>query len=412
MRSTILAALAVVRRQLNVMVLVTIIAILGVGVAVFRTTPTSANPALVQKATAATGDWTEAGQISATFGSAPISGNLLIAIVGSRRNLTIDLPSGWQTAINESGGATVAPAQAIFYKIAAGSSDQTVEVFTGTTTQLGLQIYEYSGVDTLDQTASANGTGTSVSSGTTATTTLADELLIVGMVTLVQTNFSGWTDSFAEQNDFQGGAPVRTFAGADCIVTSTGTYSTTATAGVSGGWRGQIATFYEAATPTPTDTAAPTPTETATPTPTDTATPTPTDTATPTPTPTDTATPTPIGIATPTPTNAATPTHTATPTAAAASRDPRRHGATPTATAMAAPATAVPSTTPLTMPPSPQPPMAPLEGVAQQLTAPASGSGPPQANSFWSLASWLLIGGAAATSVGWLLRLRSAGRGN
>jgi len=55
--------------------------------------------------------------------------------------------------------------------------------------------------------------------------------------------------------------------------------------------------------------------------------------------------------------------------------------------------------------------MAPLEGVAQQLRAPAAGSGPPQANFFWSLATWLLIGGAAATVAGGM-RLRSAGRGH
>ncbi len=137
------------------------------------------------------------------------------------------------------------------------------------------------------------------------TTTQASELLIVGMVIRATTSFSGWTNSFNEQFDFQfGTSSIRTFAGADRIATATGTYSTTATTTVSGTWRGQIVTFKAAPTPTkmPTNTPTPSYTETAAPTPANavTATRSPTVTATPTPTATRTAT------ATPTPTNTPT----------------------------------------------------------------------------------------------------------
>jgi hypothetical protein len=187
---------------------------------------------------------------SATFDATPVAGDLLVAIVGVSTTSTINTPSGWSAAINESGTSCTQPCEAIFYKIAGSSESGTVTVTVGDTNSvLGLQIYEYDGIDTaspLDKTASANGTSTSVSTGTTATTAQANEILVAGMVIRVATSYSGWTNSFSEQFDFQyevGQTYVRSYAGADRHVTSTGTYSTTATVGTSGAWRGQIATF-------------------------------------------------------------------------------------------------------------------------------------------------------------------------
>jgi hypothetical protein len=186
--------------------------------------------------------------VSATFDATPVADNLLVAIVGASTNSTIYTPTGWSTAINQSG----TPGQAIFYKIAGSGESRTVTVtVSDSLSVLGLQIYEYSGIDTsspLDQTNSSTGTSTSPSSGS-VTTTQANELLIVGMIIRAETDYSGWTNSFNEQFDFQfqvGSTYVRTYAGADCVVTATGTYSTTATTAASGAWRGQIATFKAA----------------------------------------------------------------------------------------------------------------------------------------------------------------------
>jgi hypothetical protein len=252
-----------------------------------------------------------ASGVSATYNATPVAGNLLVAIVGASGSSTIKLPSGWSSAINQSGASCTQPCQAILYKIAGSSESRTVTVTLGDfLSVVGLQIYEYSGIDTaspLDKTASANGTSTSVSTGTTATTAQANELLVAGMVIRAQTSYGGWTNSFNEEADFQyrvGSAYVRTYAGANRIATAIGTYSTTATTTVSAAWRGQIATFRAA--PIPTNT--PTPTTTDTPTPT--RTPTATRTATATRTPTRTATPT----RTRTPTRTLTPTRTPTPT--------------------------------------------------------------------------------------------------
>jgi hypothetical protein len=183
--------------------------------------------------------------VSATFTDAVTQNNLLVAIVGVRDNLTINTPSGWSVAIKQSGS----PGQAIFYKIAGSSESQTVNFVNiiSSSSRLGLHIYEYNGVNTLDQAGSNTGTGSSVSSGSINTTS-ANEAIIVGLVINEGTSFgnASWTNSFTEQNDFLNGGSgslKSSYSGADRIVSATGTYSTTATAAVSGNWRGQIASF-------------------------------------------------------------------------------------------------------------------------------------------------------------------------
>jgi len=179
----------------------------------------------------------------ATFPATPTQDNLLVAIAGIRESETISAPSGWSTAINQTGS----PGQAIFYKIAGASEPTTVAVSTSGTTRKGLHIYEYSGVNTLDQVSSDTGTGTAVSSGS-VTTTSADEAIIAGLVINVEGSFNdaSWTNSFTEENDFSNDGVaflISTYAGADRILSTTGAYSTTVTASLSGAWRGQIASF-------------------------------------------------------------------------------------------------------------------------------------------------------------------------
>jgi hypothetical protein len=190
-------------------------------------------------------DVTDGGtDVSATFSSAVTQNNLLVAIVGVRDSLTINTPSGWSVAIKQSGE----PGQAIFYKIAGASESQTVDFsnIVSSGTRLGLHIYEYSGVNVLDQVNSSSGTGTSVSSGS-VTTTSANEAIIAGLMIRSGGSFNNtWTNSFTEQNDFSNGGQASlqcTYGGADRIVSTTDTYSTTATSLQSGKWRGQIASF-------------------------------------------------------------------------------------------------------------------------------------------------------------------------
>jgi hypothetical protein len=182
--------------------------------------------------------------ISVTFTNTPTSGNFLIAIVGVG-NATITAPSGWSTAINE-GGTSSSPGQAILYKVAGTSESKTVTVAVSGTSYIGLQIFEYQNVtptSPVDAVSSKTGTGTSITTNNVSTSQ-ANDLIIVGVVTNASTSFSSWTNSFTEQNDFQRSG-YRTFAGADRSVTSVGTYSSGATAGASGAWRTQVVAFKD-----------------------------------------------------------------------------------------------------------------------------------------------------------------------
>lgn len=203
-----------------------------------------AAPTLVQTATGITNGGTT---VRATFAAGATTNNLIIAICGAQDSstLSISAPAGFSTAINQAG----TPSQGIFYLVAAGG-ETNIDCDSTASTRLGLHIYEYSGLATsgvLDATGSATGTSSSPSSGS-VTTTNANNLLIAGVTTNANTSFSAWSDSFTERNDFaNGGAPGSrsTYGGADRNVTATGTYSTIATAGASGAWRGQIAAFKE-----------------------------------------------------------------------------------------------------------------------------------------------------------------------
>ncbi len=195
---------------------------------------------LVQTSTGVTNGGTS---VSASFGSSPSSNNLLIAVCGARTSATITGPSGFSTAINQTG----TPSQGIFYKVSAGTETNLSCSFSGSSNRLGIHIYEYSGLVTsspLKTTGSTTGTSTSPSSGS-LTTSVADTLIVSGITVNADTSFSGWTNSFAEDNDFVNGGQASsrsTYAGASRSVSAAGTYSTTATSG-SGAWRGQIAAF-------------------------------------------------------------------------------------------------------------------------------------------------------------------------
>jgi hypothetical protein len=207
--------------------------------------------ALVQKATAVNNATNPTATITATFGATPGPNNLLIAIIGTQANVTINLPngSGWAAAITQNG----APGQAIFYKNAGAAEPTGVTITVAAATALGLQIYEYSGTaitSPLDGVAAfATGNGTAVFSGTVIPSNTND-LLIAGLVINIQNaTFSLQTNSFVEQADISNlGSPQMSYAGEDRL-SSSGNNSTTATSSKTGPWRGQIAAF-KSLTPT------------------------------------------------------------------------------------------------------------------------------------------------------------------
>ncbi len=186
-----------------------------------------------------------ATSISATFGTVPAAGDLLIAVLGASGNTAINVPSGWSTAVSTAGTVS----QAIFYKVAGAAEPTTVTVTTASSFALGIQIYEYSGVSPnspLDQATSTAGTGTATNGGSVATTQ-PDELLFAASTIAGQTSFSSWSNSFTLENNFSNSSGNKnnraTYSGAQRIVNATGTYSTVGTAGTSASWVGQIVSF-------------------------------------------------------------------------------------------------------------------------------------------------------------------------
>jgi hypothetical protein len=184
------------------------------------------------------------GNVSVSITSAT-AGNLLVIVCGMNSAATISTPSGYSVAINESGD----PAQAIFYKSAAGG--ETSAGCTYNTTNTGvIHFFEYSGMHAYTALDAVSAGGSTGNSGTAATgnvtTTHASDVLIAA----VTSDSSGgtpntWTNSFTSQNSGTvGGKPSNRmgYGSADRIVTSTGTYSSTVGVG-SAAWRGQIVAF-------------------------------------------------------------------------------------------------------------------------------------------------------------------------
>ena len=211
--------------------------------AMFLPLPARAAVTLVQTATNTNSGGT-ANTVTATFGVTPVAGDLLVAVMGVGGNTSINTPSGWNLAVSESNSAS----QAIFYKIAGSAEPTAVTVTTGAAFQLGLQIYEYSGISAnspLDQATTTAGMGTATN-GAAISTTQPDELVLAATVINTPTTFT-WSNSFTKENDFQnttGGHGSRaTYSGADRIVSAMGAYSTVGTAGASAAWVGQIVSF-------------------------------------------------------------------------------------------------------------------------------------------------------------------------
>lgn len=184
----------------------------------------------------------------ATYPTTATNNNLLVAIgVSDTGAGTMAIAGFTQVLNNFTSGNQIS----IFYKVSAGTETTITMTDDGGSTVNALAIFEYSGLSTtpLDKFASAgdNITSTlSVASGTTATTTNSDELLIAAAFweNALQT-FSSATNSFT--NILNVGS--RLFV-VERIVASTGAYSTTITVtGTAGSALGAIATFAAPAVP-------------------------------------------------------------------------------------------------------------------------------------------------------------------
>jgi hypothetical protein len=203
-----------------------------------------AQPALVQS------NWlqaTQTNQATLALAAPPAPGNVLVAICATAvaQALTVVTP-GWSVAIDQSANG---PGQAILYKVARAADAAGLTIRYAASTRLGIQLFEYSGIDTLNPfhaVASSSGNSTSPTTGA-VTTLLPNELLVAGFVALVDVLASGWTNGFVQRHNFlnvRQPAALAAYTGADRAAGTPGSYATSVTfGGQKVRWRGQVAAF-------------------------------------------------------------------------------------------------------------------------------------------------------------------------
>ena len=191
-----------------------------------------------------------------TLASAPTSGNVLVLTIGTRSksdSVYSKVSSVTQTGVTWSN--VISKTYGVYFNseiwfgvVGSGASTSIdVSLSSATTGAIG-DVCEYSGVattDYTDRTASASGWGEASSTGTTATTTQADELWIGSVV--------DFYDQSAPTNGFTllDGEPYGNACEAylEKIVSSTGAANSGTTIDSDSGWAGCIATFFASAAP-------------------------------------------------------------------------------------------------------------------------------------------------------------------
>lgn len=192
---------------------------------------------------------TNGASTTATFSSPATAGNLLVAAAYTNgSSATLDV-TGWTLAVETNYSGT-ASSVGIWYKISSGG--ETAVTSTGNTI-CRLHIAEYSGIDAtpLDQTNSnMMNTVTAINTGS-ITTTVADELIITAAANVASSSGTrDWNNSFSVLYDDATGP--RLLSG-ERIVTSAGSYSSTATLNTSNSNSGAvIASFKTVSAATPT----------------------------------------------------------------------------------------------------------------------------------------------------------------
>ena len=196
--------------------------------------------ALVQVASAPSGG-------TLTLPNPATLGNLLVVVIGHKIGGGASAgPTSthgtWQLARfdeHASGNETIE----IWYCWNIASTSQTITV---PSVLMNSFVQEYSGITSafnpFDRTISQEGSGNTVSTGTTITTASPHEVWVAGMLFSNATRvFSAPTNGFVIQNQL---AVNNTSASLDRIVTTVGTASTSATvSGGAGRWVGAVATF-------------------------------------------------------------------------------------------------------------------------------------------------------------------------
>jgi methionine-rich copper-binding protein CopC len=197
--------------------------------------------------------------LSAGFPSANQAGNVIIAFVRmSTTSQTLEVTdtagNTYSDAVSQAQSSDGHQAHIFYSKNIGGGANTVTARFSSTNAHAWIALYEYSGLSTtspLDRTAHAQGSGTSVSSGTTSTTTTGNELLFaaVGLSSsYTGTVAAGTGYTLALQDTGTSRAANEILA-----TSSAGAYAGTFTLSTSTNWSAVLATFAAgAASPSPT----------------------------------------------------------------------------------------------------------------------------------------------------------------
>jgi hypothetical protein len=179
--------------------------------------------------------------VPVTFPGAQTAGDLNVVVVGWNdttsqvSSVTDTVGNTYQLAVGPTKGTGLS--QSIYYasNIAGASNTVTVK-FSPAAAAPDIRILEYKGVSTLDAKAAAIGTGNSANSGA-ATTTTANELIFGAntVAGITKSAGTGFTSRIITSPDGD--------LAEDWVVTTTGSYSATATLIGNGAWIMQMITF-------------------------------------------------------------------------------------------------------------------------------------------------------------------------
>ena len=138
------------------------------------------------------------GSVTCPFTDTPTEGNLMVAFCAGNTDIANASISGWTLAT--SAVYAGAGCLGVWYKVAGAAESKDVTITWTGSTVTSIVIMEWTGLTAtpLDKIASAN-YDTAVhtkSSGTTATTTVADELCIAGFRMGNSTSAASWSNSF------------------------------------------------------------------------------------------------------------------------------------------------------------------------------------------------------------------------
>lgn len=183
--------------------------------------------------------------VTVTLSSVPIKGNLLVGVVNANVAAASVTITGFTSAINVATNIGVGSTQ-IFFKICDGTDTTSISAVGTLATLMQLHVFEFSGFNittasVLDLTASTIDGGLAVTSratGTTGTTSQADEVCIAAVGTLLTNGgLVSWSNSYVT------GITTTDLMTAYLITTATGAQSSTATWTTTQKGAGCIATF-------------------------------------------------------------------------------------------------------------------------------------------------------------------------